>query len=71
MLMMRYSVSPAEFYQNMSMVDLQLFIDGLQEKIMEENKQIEKENRSNKLMKGLIAIRDILNFMFPPDGKRR
>lgn len=67
---MRYNISPGQFFKEMSMQDLQLFIENLQEKVAAENKEMEKENRGNKLMKGLIAIRDILNIMFPPDGRK-
>lgn len=67
---MRYNISPGQFFKEMSMQDLQLFVENLQEKVAAENKEMEKENRGNKLMKGLIAIRDILNIMFPPDGRK-
>lgn len=67
---MKYNISPGQFFKEMSMQDLQLFIENLQEKVAAENKEMEKENRGNKLMKGLIAIRDILNIMFPPDGRK-
>lgn len=70
MLVMRYNISPGQFFKEMSMQDLQIFIDNLQEKVNAENKEMEKENRGNKLMKSLMAIRDILNFMFPPDGRK-
>lgn len=67
---MKYNISPGQFFKEMSMQDLQLFIENLQEKVAAENKEMEKENRGNKLMKGLLAIRDILNIMFPPDGRK-
>ncbi len=70
MLVMRYGISPGQFFKDMSMQDLQIFIDNLQEKVEAENKEMEKENRGNKLMKSLLAIMDILIFMFPLDKRR-
>ena len=67
---MRYGISPSDFFKNMSVQDLQIFIENLQEKVIEENKEKEKELGKSKLIKSLIAIRDILILTFPPDKHR-
>ena len=67
MVFMRYKVSPMTFFKDMTMFDLQIFIEQLTEKVTEEEKQRDK---GGKLMKGLAAIRDILNVMFLPEGQR-
>lgn len=65
LLLMRYEISPATFLSGMTVVDLQIFAEQLSAKISEENAQKEKSKVGNKLMKSLLAIRDILNYLFP------
>ena len=61
LIFMRYKVNPYEMEKSMTMLDLQSFITTLSKKIEEEQKNQSKDG--NKLMKSLIAIRDILNYM--------
>ncbi len=68
MVLMRYKVAPMMFLKDMTMFDLQVFMEQLTEKVKEEEKQHEK---GGKLMKSLAAIREILNYMFLPDSNQR
>ncbi len=58
-----YKIDPFTLLEKMSMIDLQAFIQGIetQTKKDRENKQ------GDNLMKSLIAIRDILNYMTLPE----
>ena len=67
MVLMRYKVAPTAFLRDMTMFDLQVFMEQLTEKTRDEEKQQEK----GKLLKSLAAIRDILNYMFLPDASQR
>lgn len=58
-----------EIEKNMSIIDAQQFIKMLEYKIKEEDKQSSKSG--NKLMKSLVAIRDILNYMTLNDTNLR
>lgn len=65
MLLMRYKLDPFLMERSLSIRDLQFYIKTLTYKIEEE----QKANKSgNKLMKSLVAIRDILNFMTLPEN---
>lgn len=61
MIFMRYKINPYEMEKFMTILDLQSFINHLSEKIEEDNKK--QSQTGNKLMKSLVAIRDILNYM--------
>ena len=67
MVLMRYKVAPTAFFDNMTMFDLQVFMEQLTAKVKEEESQHDK---GGKLMKMLAAIRDILNYMFISDSHR-
>ena len=69
MIFMRYKMQFCEIEKNMSIIDAQQFIKMLEYKIKEEDKQISKSG--NKLMKSLVAIRDILNYMTLNDTNLR
>lgn len=63
---MRYKIDPFTFEKNLTIIDLQFYIQNLTNRIEEDNK---KQNQNgNKLMKSLIAIRDILNYMTLPNN---
>lgn len=61
MIFMRYKINPYEMEKTMTILDLQSFITTLSNKIEENAKNQSKDG--NKIMKSLIAIRDILNYM--------
>lgn len=61
MIFMRYKINPYEMEKRMTILDLQSFVTTLSNKIEEDAKNQNKDG--NKLMKALIAIRDILNYM--------
>lgn len=61
MIFMRYKINPYDMERSMTILDLQTFMRYLQFKVEEENKQ--QNAGGNKLMKSLVAIRDILNYM--------
>jgi hypothetical protein len=62
MIFMRYKINPYEMERSMTILDFQSFVTILSNKIEEENKK-QNEGGGNKLMKSLVAIRDILNYM--------
>lgn len=62
-LWMKYKIDPFEFESRLSIMDFQFYAQTLTSKIEEEN----KKSDGNKLMKSLMAIRDILNFMSMPE----
>lgn len=62
MIFMRYKINPYEMERSMTILDFQSFVTILSNKIEKENKE-QNEGGGNKLMKSLIAIRDILNYM--------
>ena len=58
-----YKIDPFSMMSRMSIIDLQGFVQGL-----EEQKKHDADNKNgDKLMKSLIAIRDILNYMTLPE----
>ena len=61
LLVRNYHLDPESMFDRMSILDIQYLMDGIR-------KEKEEENRSggDKLMKSLIAIRDILNYMTLP-----
>lgn len=61
LLIRHYKIDPMSMFDEMSILDVQYLIDGIR-------RQKEEENNSggDKLMKSLIAIRDILNIMTLP-----
>lgn len=63
---MRYKFDPFTFEKNLSIVDLQFYVQDLTRRIEEDNKQ--QGQNGNKLMKSLVAIRDILNYMTLPNN---
>lgn len=66
MIWMRYKFDPFTFEKNLSIVDLQFYVQDLTRRIEEDNKQ--QGQNGNKLMKSLVAIRDILNYMTLPNN---
>jgi len=68
-LFMRYKINPFSMEQYMSIQDLHGFYKTLSFRVEEENQQANR-NGGNKLIKSLIAIRDILNFMFAKENPR-
>lgn len=62
MIFMRYKINPYEMERSMTILDFQSFVTILSNKIEKENKE-QNEGGGNKLMKSLVAIRDILNYM--------
>lgn len=67
---MRYKINPYDMERSMTVLDLQSFVTILSNKIEEENKK-QNEGGGNKLMKSLVAIRDILNYMTLNDNAVR
>lgn len=70
MIFMRYKINPYDMERSMTVLDLQSFVTILSNKIEEENKK-QNEGGGNKLMKSLVAIRDILNYMTLNDNAVR
>lgn len=62
MLLRFYKVDPFSMLQNMTVIDLQSFIQGIET----QNKKDSENKQGDKLMKSLVAIRDILNYMTLP-----
>lgn len=67
---MRYKINPYEMERSMTILDFQSFVTILSNKIEKENKE-QNEGGGNKLIKSLIAIRDILNYMTLNDNAVR
>lgn len=61
MIFMRYKINPYDMEQHMTILDLQSFIEYLSQKIDEESN--DQNQGGGRLMKSLVAIRDILNYM--------
>lgn len=55
----RYKIDPFEFESRLTIMDFQFYVQTLTHKVEEDSNQFD----GNKLMKSLIAIRDILNYM--------
>lgn len=62
-LLMRYKVDAWTMEQHMSMMDLQGMFQMLTNKLEEERKQQQQNQTGDKMLKALIQIRDILNYM--------
>ncbi len=62
-LLTAYKIDPFTLEKNLSMHDFQFYVLTLANKVEAEQKEREKNNQGNRLMKSLIAIRDILNYM--------
>lgn len=69
MFLMRYKLDVWSMEQGMSMHDMQSYIKILTARVEEENQKA-NQNSGNKLMKCLMAIRDILNFMFMKENPK-
>ena len=63
MLLMRYRIDAWSMEQYMTIQDLQCCITTLKNRVDEENQKA-NQNGGNKLIKCLMAINQILNFMF-------
>lgn len=59
MLWMRYKMDPFQFLGRMTLNDMTFYIQTLTNRLEEE----QRNQTSDKLMKSLVAIRDILNYM--------
>lgn len=59
-----YKTEPFTMMSNMTMIDLYSFFDRLEYQAKEDA----KNKQGNKLMKSLVAIRDILNTMTLPNS---
>ena len=59
LFLMRYKINPFEIMDHISMMDLQNYMNILQYKVSKEQETMKKKD----LMKALIQIRDILNFI--------
>lgn len=57
-----YKIDPFTMLQNMTMIDLQSLVQGIES----QNKKDQENKQGDKLMKSLVAIRDILNYMTLP-----
>ena len=58
-----YKIDPFTMLESMSIIDLQAFIQGIEA----QNKKDSENKQGDKLMKSLVAIRDILNYMTLPE----
>jgi hypothetical protein len=59
MLWMRYKLNPFSMIDNLTIGDLTMYTNQLIDRLEEE----QKDKTQDKLMKSLIAIRDVLNYM--------
>ena len=59
MLWMRYKLNPFAMIDNLTIGDLTMYTNQLTDRLEEE----QKDKTQDKLMKSLIAIRDVLNYM--------
>ena len=58
-----YKIDPFTMLQNMTVIDLQSLIQGIEA----QNKKDKENKQGDKLMKSLVAIRDLLNYMTLPE----
>jgi hypothetical protein len=58
-ILTRYKIDPFQFFKSMTVLDMQFYSMKIQSVLKEENKKIGDKD----FLKGLIQIRDILNFM--------
>jgi hypothetical protein len=59
MLWMRYKLNPFSMVDNLTVSDLTMYTNQLTDRLEEE----QKDKTQDKLMKSLVAIRDVLNYM--------
>jgi hypothetical protein len=59
MLWMRYKLNPFAMIDNLTIGDLTMYTNQLTDRLEEE----QKDKTQDKLMKSLVAIRDVLNYM--------
>ena len=64
-LAMRYKIDPITMERGMTMLDFQTLIQQFETQIKED----QKDNGGNRVMKSLVAIRDILNYMTLHENK--
>lgn len=67
MMLMKYKVQLVDIENKMTLLDLQSFVQHLQHK----NDEIEKNQSNNNFSKCLVYLRDILNFMTLKDNRLR
>lgn len=60
MLWMRYKIDPFNMIQSISVNEMTFYVQTLTNRLEDEQKQ---NKTTDKLMKSLVAIRDILNYM--------
>ena len=67
LLFMKYKVQFFDQEKTMSLLDLQSFVQMLERR----NEEIEKNQKNDNFQKGLLQIRDILNYMTLHDTRIR
>ena len=67
LFILKFKINPYEFFDKMSYLDLEVILDQISGRLIEENKEQNKNN--NKFIKSLVAIRDILNSMNLPESR--
>ena len=67
---MRYKIDPFAMESKWSMWDMRAFEKILESKVIEEQEEQKKNQTKDNLMKSLIAIRDILNYMTYKDNPK-
>lgn len=67
LLFMKYKVQFFDLEKTMSLLDLQSFVQMLERR----NEEIEKNQKNDNFQKGLLQIRDILNYMTLHDTRIR
>ncbi len=63
MLLEEYKIDSISFIKDMTLMDLQSYVNRVIDRKKEEQEQRNKQMSKDKFTKSLIAIRDILNFM--------
>ena len=64
-LAMRYKLDPIAMERGMTMLDFQTLIQQIETQVKED----QKDDKGNRVMKSLVAIRDILNYMTLNENK--
>ena len=59
--LMNYKVNPFDLFGNLSVLDLQTYVNNIESQLEAEQK--DKKNGGKDLGKSLMAIHDILNYM--------
>ena len=67
LLFMKYKIQFFDLEKTMSLLDLQSFVQMLERR----NEEIEKNQKNDNFQKGLLQIRDILNYMTLHDTRIR